>query len=544
MTGSCVTVPCSFDVENNHEQNLNKNCKAIWKLENRNPITGDLTKKDCTTNFNNMQVLDTNNYFFRLECNNALKYNFKPPYVKIEVTDNFPSPTLTPSTLKIKEGESVSLTCSAPAPCLPHPPTLNWTPKLGDIQETLQENQDKTKFKTSVMNFTASHLHHEQNISCTAVYKKQGGGSDAALTTSLIPDVLYSPKNVTVSVSPSGSVLENSNVSLTCSSDANPAEQNYTWYEVKAAQEIVTGTGNTLNTTVSTDRDIFFCKAQNDVGEERSNLSHIDVLFPARILFSSKCMKTSNQVSCFCDTAGNPSPTTHWNLHGKPITQPSQMVITHDSLNNSYLRSIITIVEPQDRDLSTLQCFSSNSLGSASKGFCVRCLDNSKENESQILTPVLIGSTVTFLLIICALLVVVWFQKTHYKPKSVAATSGQHEANEQTKADNSQPSTGTDLSCNNPEKMSKSSADKSEDVVYARLKWRENTKVKEEDIYVNLELSDGSCLNEKKCENGGEHSVSKKEEIESMRAEDKIKNIRKESEVVYAQVKFQTKTPE
>uniref|UniRef100_A0A3B3WDX5 Ig-like domain-containing protein n=2 Tax=Poecilia mexicana TaxID=48701 RepID=A0A3B3WDX5_9TELE len=729
MTGSCVTVPCSFDVEDKYEQYLNNQCTAIWRstttgdvaqLTDRNPQTGDLTKKNCTTTFSNMQTGPTKDYYFRIDCNNPLLWSYSSTYVKIEVTDNFPSPTLTPSTLKIKEGESVSLTCSAPAPCLPHPPTLIWTPKLGDIQETLQENQDKTKFKTSVMNFTASHLYNKQNISCTAGYKKQDGSSDAALTTSLIPDVLYSPKNVTVSVSPSGSVVENSNVTLTCnsdanpaeqnytwyradggqetvigtgkifkmkvktdtkmffckavneigkqpsnithidvlyspknvtvsvspsgsilensnvtltcnsdanpaeqnyswyradggqetvfgtgkilnitvsmnrksffckaendvgeqhssithidvlyspknvtvsvspsgsvvensnvtltcSSDANPAEQNYTWYEVKAAQEIVTGTGNTLNTTVSTDRDIFFCKAQNDVGEERSNLSHIDVLFPARILFSSKCMKTSNQVSCFCDTAGNPSPTTHWNLHGKPITQPSQMVITHDSLNNSYLRSIITIVEPQDRDLSTLQCFSYNSLGSASKGFCVRCLDNSKENESQILTPVLIGSTVTFLLIICALLVVVWFQKTHYKPKSVAATSGQHEAKEQTKADNSQPSTGTDLSCNNPEKMSKSSADKSEDVVYARLKWRENTKVKEEDIYVNLELSDGSCLNEKKCENGGEHSVSKKEEIESMRAEDKIKNIRKESEVVYAQVKFQTKTPE
>uniref|UniRef100_A0A3B3WDW6 Ig-like domain-containing protein n=1 Tax=Poecilia mexicana TaxID=48701 RepID=A0A3B3WDW6_9TELE len=611
MTGSCVTVPCSFDVEDKYEQYLNNQCTAIWRstttgdvaqLTDRNPQTGDLTKKNCTTTFSNMQTGPTKDYYFRIDCNNPLLWSYSSTYVKIEVTDNFPSPTLTPSTLKIKEGESVSLTCSAPAPCLPHPPTLIWTPKLGDIQETLQENQDKTKFKTSVMNFTASHLYNKQNISCTAGYKKQDGSSDAALTTSLIPDVLYSPKNVTVSVSPSGSVVENSNVTLTCNSDANPAEQNYTWYRADGGQETVIGTGKIfkmkvktdtkmffckavneigkqpsnithidvlyspknvtvsvspsgsilensnvtltcnsdanpaeqnyswyradggqetvfgtgkiLNITVSMNRKSFFCKAENDVGEQHSSITHIDVLFPARILFSSKCMKTSNQVSCFCDTAGNPSPTTHWNLHGKPITQPSQM------------------------------CFSYNSLGSASKGFCVRCLDNSKENESQILTPVLIGSTVTFLLIICALLVVVWFQKTHYKPKSVAATSGQHEAKEQTKADNSQPSTGTDLSCNNPEKMSKSSADKSEDVVYARLKWRENTKVKEEDIYVNLELSDGSCLNEKKCENGGEHSVSKKEEIESMRAEDKIKNIRKESEVVYAQVKFQTKTPE
>uniref|UniRef100_A0A087XGG6 Ig-like domain-containing protein n=1 Tax=Poecilia formosa TaxID=48698 RepID=A0A087XGG6_POEFO len=275
MTGSCVTIPCSFDVEDQYEQNLNNQCTAIWRstttgdvaqLTDRNPQTGDLTKKNCTTTFSNVKTGPTRNYYFRIDCGNPLKWSYSSTYVKIEVTDNFPSPTLTPSTLKIKEGESVSLTCSAPAPCLPHPPTLIWTPKLGDIQETLQEKLDKTKFKTSVMNFTASHLHNKQNISCTAGYKKQDGSSDAALTTSLIPDVLYSPKKVTVSVSPSGSVLENSNVTLTCSSDANPAEQNYTWYEVEGAQEIVIGTGNTLNITVSTDREIFFCKAQNDVG--------------------------------------------------------------------------------------------------------------------------------------------------------------------------------------------------------------------------------------------------------------------------------------
>lgn len=104
---------------------------------------------------------------------------------------------------------------------------------------------------------------------------------------------------------------------------------------------------------------------------------------PSQILFSSKCMKTSNRVNCSCETVGNPSPTTHWYLNGKPVIQSSQMVITHEFLNSSYLRSIITVDEPQDRDLSTLQCFSSNSLGSFSKGFCVSYLDNSRENEGM-----------------------------------------------------------------------------------------------------------------------------------------------------------------
>uniref|UniRef100_A0A3B3VCB6 Ig-like domain-containing protein n=1 Tax=Poecilia latipinna TaxID=48699 RepID=A0A3B3VCB6_9TELE len=290
MTGSCVTVPCSFDIEKKYEQNLNDNCEAIWRsrttgdvaqLTDRNLQTGDLTNKNCTTTFSNMQLLDTKNYIFRLDCNNALKYNFLNADVKIEVTDNFPSPTLTPSTLKIKEGESVSLTCSAPAPCLPHPPTLIWTPKLGDIQETLQEKLDKTKFKTSVMNFTASHLHHEQKISCTAVYKKQDGVSKT-LRSNLMLVKLHDKVINVFKMNPSGPVVKNSNVTLTCNSDANPAEKNYTWYRADGGQETVFGNGKILNIKVSSDMRNLFCKAVNEIGEGRSNLRHIDVPNPIK----------------------------------------------------------------------------------------------------------------------------------------------------------------------------------------------------------------------------------------------------------------------
>ncbi|MEQ2219609.1 hypothetical protein XENOCAPTIV_020763, partial [Xenoophorus captivus] len=107
-----------------------------------------------------MQPDHDKTYYFRLECPSKLKWTFSNNVVNIKVTDNPPLPTLTPSTLKVKEGAFVNLTCSAPAPCLSNLPTLIWTPRLGDIQETVQKNQDKTQFKTSILNFTASRLHH------------------------------------------------------------------------------------------------------------------------------------------------------------------------------------------------------------------------------------------------------------------------------------------------------------------------------------------------------------------------------------------------
>ncbi|XP_040021256.2 sialic acid-binding Ig-like lectin 14 isoform X2 [Gasterosteus aculeatus] len=202
LRGSCVTIPCSFEIEDKHESNLDDTCRAQWFNDdtlvfdskdpqtrlNNGELTGDLTKKTCTTTLNNIQPAGSNEYGFRLECDNKLKYSFKQT-ITISVTDVPPRPTLTPSALKVEEGASVSLRCSAPAPCLSHPPTVTWTKGLGDIVETLQENKDRTKVLTSVVTFTASHKHHGETISCEASYHKQDGSAESAAT--LTADVSY-----------------------------------------------------------------------------------------------------------------------------------------------------------------------------------------------------------------------------------------------------------------------------------------------------------------------------------------------------------------
>uniref|UniRef100_UPI0037E9C4DB B-cell receptor CD22-like n=1 Tax=Semicossyphus pulcher TaxID=241346 RepID=UPI0037E9C4DB len=325
LRGSCVTIPCSFDIRDEHQSNLDSTCKALWNDGNMfvfdssapqqsqitGKLTGDLMKKDCTTTLNNMQPRDSNNYYFRLQCENSLRYDFSYRTLSITFTDNPPRPTLNPSTLKVKEGTSVTLTCSARAPCLSLSPTLTWTPGLGEGQETLRENQDKTKIKTSVVKFNASHLHHRQEISCTAVYKKQDGSTESSVKTSITADISFSPKGTTVSVRPSGPVQEDQNVTLTCSSSANPAVKNYTWYGADGGRETSVGTGRDFNIKASKDSGAFFCKAENDLGAGQSNNTQMDVQYSPKgttvSVRPSGPVQEGSIVTLTCSSSANPA---------------------------------------------------------------------------------------------------------------------------------------------------------------------------------------------------------------------------------------------
>ncbi|XP_072559303.1 B-cell receptor CD22-like isoform X2 [Paramormyrops kingsleyae] len=233
-------------------------------------ITGNLFKKNCTTVLNNILLRWTSIFSFRIEDNNPLKYNFAET-VKINVKDSPPSPQVTINrdmvkegdSVTLREGDSVTLICSAPAPCPSLPPTLSWTPRLSDSVTVFQENDDHTKHVFSVMTFTASHLLHKQEIKCTAVYRLQADNSERTSHTNVTLNVQYSPKNTLVLIGKDGS--------LTCSSDANPAVNNYTWYKVTGSEIEVVSYTQSLTCNITEVSGQYYCQAQNEHGLQNSS---------------------------------------------------------------------------------------------------------------------------------------------------------------------------------------------------------------------------------------------------------------------------------
>ncbi|XP_053531930.1 B-cell receptor CD22 [Ictalurus punctatus] len=147
---------------------------------------------------------------------------------------------------EIVEGSSVTLTCSSDA----NPPVENYTWFKGttsvgkgntyNISKIRSEDSGQYKCKCS------NEVGHQDSISVTL-------------------NVLYPPKNVSVSINSSGEIVEGSSVTLTCSSDANPPVKNYTWFRVNESSPV--GSGQSYGALQSGQ---YYCKAQNKHGSERS----------------------------------------------------------------------------------------------------------------------------------------------------------------------------------------------------------------------------------------------------------------------------------
>ncbi|XP_016099861.1 myelin-associated glycoprotein-like [Sinocyclocheilus grahami] len=299
LTGSCLQIPCTFNISNFEDKRKRAtSIYGIW-LKNKSQfankdsfiafnsseniirefsdikMTGDLSERNCTTVFYNITMNHSDRYYVSLEMEpNVFRATFNPNTadssntVRINVTDSPQPLELEHSKLQyVMEETTVNLNCSAEAPCPAQPPKISWSniPESARITTQLQEKPDKTQSVFSYMTFKASYKDHRKNISCTATYPRNTP-NDSTVEGTFMLQVLFPPKETHIIITPS----VGTNVTLTCKSKASPSNDlNYTWYrrgqETPIAWEKKINLTRTQNQTAS-----YFCIAQNKHGKQSS----------------------------------------------------------------------------------------------------------------------------------------------------------------------------------------------------------------------------------------------------------------------------------
>ncbi|XP_038568242.1 B-cell receptor CD22-like [Micropterus salmoides] len=279
VEGSSVTLTCSSDA--------NPAAKYTWYKENQT-----LLSEEPQLVFSSIQSSDSGEYYCAAE--NQLGRRTSEYIINVKYAPKLPSVSVSPSA-EIVEGSSVTLTCSSDAN-----PAAKYT--------WYKENQTLIQGPEDIYHFTSISSKDSGIYHCKA--ENEYGQINS---TSVSIDVQYSPKLPSVSVSPSAEIVEGSSVTLTCSSDANPAAK-YTWY--KENQTLLSEEPQLVFSSIqSSDSGEYYCAAENQLGRNSTSVS-IDVQYapklPSVSVSPSAEIVEGSSVTLTCSSDANPAAKYTW----------------------------------------------------------------------------------------------------------------------------------------------------------------------------------------------------------------------------------------
>uniref|UniRef100_A0AAZ3RNZ3 B-cell receptor CD22 n=2 Tax=Oncorhynchus tshawytscha TaxID=74940 RepID=A0AAZ3RNZ3_ONCTS len=212
-------------------------------------------ESDCTLRITDLRLRDSAGYRFRLITSGD---TFAGSPVSLTVTDV----VLEMDPTSVSEGENVTLRCRTK--CTLDPITVySW----------YKNGQSVPNSNTSSPVYILFSVSSED----TGRYSCSVGHEDLPSAEETLT-VTYGPKSTSVSVSPSGEIVEGSSVTLTCSSDANPPVDKYTWYKKNVTSPKASGQSYSITNIISEDRGEYYCEARNIKGTETSIPVHINVM--------------------------------------------------------------------------------------------------------------------------------------------------------------------------------------------------------------------------------------------------------------------------
>ncbi|XP_031762270.1 B-cell receptor CD22 [Xenopus tropicalis] len=329
----------------------------------------------------------------------TLNITFSPKNTRIVISDG---------KKERKEGDAVSLTCESDAN--PAANAFTWYNNKRDGTVELREEQGRS--------ITVTVGRGRETFSCTA---RNPLGTENSTLSEL--QVLFSPKNTRVLI-PDGKKerKEGDAVSLTCASDANPAANAFTWYNNKrdGTVELREEQGRSITVTVGRGRETFSCAARNIIGDGKSTVLGLQVLYKAKdvIIEGKDEVKEGAALELECHFSDYNPPTTQysysWYLNGNPVNGETGRILQINNITESHS--------------GNYSCNVQNGAGpSSSPGFAVT-LTSATTGEEQLTTVIsgisIISGSVAGAVLIILLILALYLYLRYRKSQKGGASGG------------------------------------------------------------------------------------------------------------------------
>ncbi|XP_047433429.1 B-cell receptor CD22-like [Mugil cephalus] len=235
-------------------------------------------------------------------------------------TPNVPSVWVRPSR-EVTEGTSLTLSCSSGAN-----PTATYSWYRNNVNQYNAFLRSGSQLE--LWSIQPSQSGHYYCIAENALGRRT--------SESIFINVKYAPKTSSVSMNPTGEIVEGCSVTLTCNSDANPAPT-YTWY--KEDRQLLQGSGSYRFTSITAEnRGAYYCKSENQYGRRMSSSLFVDVKYAPKLPFvsinSSGEIMEGSSVTLNCISDANPAANYTWYKENQTLINGSEGIYHFTSISS------------------------------------------------------------------------------------------------------------------------------------------------------------------------------------------------------------------
>ncbi|XP_067258899.1 B-cell receptor CD22-like [Chanodichthys erythropterus] len=243
-------------------------------------------QQNCTIRLSHVTLKDSHEYYFRFTTNYLEGRYIGDPGVTLAVTDlQVESPE------RVTEGDSVRLTCKSSC-TLTDRATFIWYRNSQPLTERRDRNNE---------------------LLLQSVRREDAGRYSCAvhghnhISPAVQINVMYPPRSVSVSISPSGEIVSGDSVTLICSSDSNPTAE-ISWF--KGGTFVGSGRIFNISKISSDDSGEYKCRSINEHGEKYSDAVTLNVMYqPKSVSVSispSGEIVSGDSVTLICSSDSNP----------------------------------------------------------------------------------------------------------------------------------------------------------------------------------------------------------------------------------------------